>query len=66
MLTAPRTKMLTVAAKDRRMYVAVRVKAELTQDDQYDQVLVMFRSASNISDLCQLNDSTYQCTNIPS
>ena len=41
------------------MYVAVRVKAELTQDDQYDQVLVMFRSASNISDLYQLNDSTF-------
>ena len=33
--------MLTVAAKDRGMYVAVRVKAELTQDDQYDQVMVM-------------------------
>ena len=30
----PRTKTLTVAAKDREMYAAVRVRAELTQDDQ--------------------------------
>ena len=34
-------KTLTVAAKDREMYVAVRVRADLTQDDQYHQELVM-------------------------
>ena len=64
--TTENEKTLTVAAKDRGMYVAVRVRAELTQDDQYHQELVMFRSASNISDLYQLNDSTYQRTNIRS
>ena len=36
------------------MYVAVRVRAELTQDDQYHQELAM--TVSNISDLYQLND----------
>ena len=43
------------------MYVAVRVRAELTQDDQYHQELVMFRSASNISDLEDLR----QCPSGP-
>ena len=32
-LRPPRTKTLTVAAKDRETYVAVRVRAELTQGD---------------------------------
>ena len=52
--------------RPREKNVAVRVRAELTQDGTDHQELVMFRSASNISDLYQLNDSTYQCTNIRS
>ena len=51
-------KTLTIA-KDREMCVAVRVRKELTQDSTDYQELVMFRRASNISDLDQLNDSKY-------